>query len=87
MHVAIVLCGTRAVRSISGYVMRTKLVGLLLSGAFAAANGPALGHHSFAPIVKQLARRGENFAGRTNVDVLLLVKAEVFPTEGPILAV
>src|SRR5262249_4386182 len=30
--------------------------------------------------------RGENFAGRTNVDVLLLVKAEVFPTEGPVFA-
>jgi hypothetical protein len=31
-----------------GYVMRPKLVGLLLSGAFAVANHPALGHHSFA---------------------------------------
>jgi len=30
--------------------------------------------------------RGENFVGRTNVDVLLLVKAEVFPTEGPVFA-
>ena len=38
------------------------------------------------PIIDQLARRGENLAGRTNVNVLLLVEAEVFPTEGPILA-
>ena len=36
------------------------------------------------PIIDQLARRGENLAGRTNVNVLL--QAEVFPTEGPILA-
>src|ERR1700719_967089 len=33
-----------------------------------------------------LASRGENLAGRTNVDVALLVECEVLPTEGPILA-
>ena len=32
------------------------------------------------PIIDQLARRGENLASRTNVNVLLLVEAEVFPT-------
>ena len=36
------------------------------------------------PIIDQLARRSENLAGRTNVNVLLLVKAEVLPTEGSI---
>src|SRR5678815_3918361 len=38
------------------------------------------------PIIDQLARRGENLAGRTNVNVPPLVEGEVFPTEGPILA-
>ena len=38
------------------------------------------------PIIDQLARRGENLAGRTNVSVPPLVEGEVFPTEGPILA-
>src|SRR5262245_53755690 len=38
------------------------------------------------PIVKQLARRGATFAGPTNVAVLLLVEAEVFPTGAPVLA-
>ena len=36
------------------------------------------------PMIDQLARRSENLAGRTNVNVLLLVKAEVLPTEGSI---
>ena len=35
-------------------------------------------------MIDQLARRSENLAGRTNVNVLLLVKAEVLPTEGSI---
>jgi hypothetical protein len=34
------------------------------------------------PIIDQLARRSENLARRTNVNVLLLVKAEVLPTGG-----
>src|SRR4029453_8856374 len=38
------------------------------------------------PIVYQLARRGENLAGRTNVNVPPRVEGEVFPSEGPILA-
>src|SRR5262245_60342766 len=32
------------------------------------------------PIIDQLARRGENLASRTNVNVLPFVEAEVFPT-------
>ena len=36
------------------------------------------------PMIDQLARRSGNLAGRTNVNVLLLVKAEVLPTEGSI---
>src|SRR6266581_2994711 len=33
------------------------------------------------PIGGHLASRGENLAGRTNVNVTLLVECEVFPTE------
>src|SRR5215204_4840040 len=38
------------------------------------------------PIVDQPARRREGLAGRTGVQVALLVELEVFPTEGPVLA-
>src|SRR3974390_2950582 len=53
------------------------------AAAAIACPGPVVQRLS---IIKQLARRGEDLACRTGVDVPLLVEGEGFPTECPILA-
>src|SRR5262249_36564724 len=62
--------------------LRTAL-GLEWAAAAIACPGPVI---QCLPIGGYLASRGENLAGRTNVDVAFLVECEVLPTEGPILA-
>jgi hypothetical protein len=53
------------------------------AAAAIACPGPVI---QCLPIGGHLASRGENLAGRTNVNVALLVECEVLATEGPILA-
>src|SRR6266704_2960309 len=47
---------------------------------------PVLALEKGSPSLTSLPVVVRTFAGRTNVNVLLLVEGEVFPTEGPILA-